>query len=80
MVSSKLFMNNTTQAVRFPKEVAFSSDVSEVEILIAGDARVVVPKRHALRWVLEHGPGVTDDFDVTSEVPQPADPDIAWPS
>jgi len=44
VATTKLFMNNTTQAVRLPKNVAFPDDVSEVEIIVSGDARVIVPK------------------------------------
>ena len=52
MVSSKLFLNNTTQAVRLPKEVAFPEGVTEVEIFVEGDTRVIVPKGQSLiAWI-----------------------------
>jgi antitoxin VapB len=42
-VTTKLFLSNTTQAVRLPKSVAFGDDVTEVEIVVVGDARLIRP-------------------------------------
>jgi antitoxin VapB len=50
MVTTKLFLNNTTQAVRLPKAVAFGDDVTEVEITVEGDARIIRPVRPDFTW------------------------------
>jgi len=42
-VTTKLFLSNKTQAVRLPKDVAFDDSVSEVEITVVGDTRVIAP-------------------------------------
>ena len=70
MTTTKLFLNNKTQAVRLPKDVAFPDDVTEVEILVAGDARIVVPKGKRWDYFFEHGVEVSDDFMVTRDQPE----------
>lgn len=67
VITSKLFLNNTTQAVRLPKEVAFPPHVSEVEIIVQGNNRLLVPKKDLISWMLE-SPGFTDDF--TTDPPE----------
>lgn len=62
MVRTKLFTSNTTQAVRLPKAVAFPEDVTEVEIVVDGDARVIVPAGRRIDYFFHHRIGVTDDF------------------
>lgn len=42
-VTTNLFKSNRTQAVRLPKDVAFDDDVTEVEITVVGDVRVIRP-------------------------------------
>lgn len=42
-VTTKLFKSNKTQAVRLPKDVAFDEGVTEVEITVVGDSRVITP-------------------------------------
>jgi antitoxin VapB len=69
MVSSKLFLNNTTQAVRLPKEVAFPEGVTEVEIFVEGDTRVIVPKGQSLLAWMTTGPGFSEDFMVDRDQP-----------
>ncbi|MBK5239290.1 MAG: AbrB/MazE/SpoVT family DNA-binding domain-containing protein [Actinomycetales bacterium] len=64
MVSSKLFMNNTTQAVRLPKDVAFPAGVSEVDVIVQGDARILVPKGRGWYWWAEHVPRLPEDFRI----------------
>jgi len=59
---TKLFRNNQTQAVRLPKDVAFPKEVSEVEILVAGEARVIVPKGGKWRWFFSRETRPSDDF------------------
>ncbi len=69
MTTSTLFKSNRSQAVRLPKAVAFPPDVREVEILVVGDTRVIVPV--GKRWddLFLHGPHVTDDFMANREQP-----------
>ena len=43
MTQTTLFQTNRSQAVRFPKEVAFPEGVREVTILRDGPRRVIVP-------------------------------------
>ena len=64
MTSSKIFYNNTTQAVRLPKDVAFAQDVTEVEIFIQGETRVIAPKGRSLVAWMQTGPHFTEDFMV----------------
>ncbi len=71
MVATKLFKNNTTQAVRLPREVAFPEGVTDVEILVVGEARVVVPAGRHWDFFFDHGLEVSDDFMVDREQPMP---------
>ena len=43
MTWTTLFLNNRSQAVRLPKDVAFPEGVREVSILRDGARRVIVP-------------------------------------
>ncbi|WP_159994459.1 type II toxin-antitoxin system VapB family antitoxin [Roseomonas sp. 18066] len=43
MTRTALFLNNRSQALRLPKDVAFPDSVREVAILRDGARRVVVP-------------------------------------
>lgn len=61
-VTTKLFTTNTTQAVRLPKAVAFPGDVTEVEIIVDGDSRVIVPAGRRIDYFFEHRLGVSDGF------------------
>lgn len=72
--TTKLFKNNTTQAVRLPKDVAFPDGVSEVEIRVVGEARLIVPKGRGLIHWLEHGTRFPDFPDRD----QPAMQERAW--
>ena len=69
MTSSKIFYNNTTQAVRLPKDVAFAQDVTEVEIFIQGETRVIAPKGRSLVAWMQTGPHFTEDFMVDRDQP-----------
>jgi antitoxin VapB len=62
MTNSTIFITHRSQAVRLPKAVAFPPEVREVEILVVGDTRVIVPL--GKRWddFFLNGPPVTDDF------------------
>jgi antitoxin VapB len=70
MTSSTVFTSNRSQAVRLPKAVAFPQDVHQVDILMIGRSRVIVPR--GKRWddLFLHGPRVSEDF--LSERTQPA--------
>ena len=67
--TTRLFTNNTTQAVRLPKSVAFPDDVSEVEIVVSGNARVIVPKGGRIEHYLANRLPVPDDFMVERDQP-----------
>jgi antitoxin VapB len=70
VVTTKIFKNNTTQAVRLPRGVAFPDDVREVEIVVVGEARVITPKGARFDYWFDHGLRVAEDF--MSERDQPA--------
>lgn len=69
MVTTKLFKSNQTQAVRLPKAVAFPDDVVEVEIVVDGDTRVIVPKGRRLDWFFSHQIGLGDEFPDRDQPP-----------
>ena len=71
MVTTKLFKNNMTQAVRLPRDVAFPEEVTEVEIVVVGEARVITPKGARFDYWFEHGLRVSDDFMIDREQPMP---------
>lgn len=62
-------MNNKTQAVRLPKDVAFPDDVTEVEIQVIGEARLITPKGRSVEHWLEHGRRASPDFMLDREQP-----------
>ena len=69
MTKTTLFKSNKTQAVRLPKDVAFSEDVKEVEVLVVGESRIITPARTSwASWV--SGEPASDDFMVEREQPQ----------
>jgi antitoxin VapB len=60
-VRTKLFKSNRSQAVRLPKEVAFSETIKDVEIVAIGNRRIISPAGQSWdEWF--DGPGVSDDF------------------
>lgn len=69
MTTTRLFKSNKTQAVRLPKDVAFDDDVSEVQILIDGDARVLVPAGKKWDWFFSHLATLGDDFPDRDQPP-----------
>ncbi|MFT3872964.1 MAG: type II toxin-antitoxin system VapB family antitoxin [Nocardioides sp.] len=69
MTTTRLFRSNRTQAVRLPKDVAFPDGVTEVEVLVVGDARIVVPQGRRWDYFFGHGLEVTDDFMTEREQP-----------
>jgi len=69
-VKTKLFKSNRSQAVRLPKEVAFSESVKDVEITAIGNRRIIAPAGQSWDdWF--DGPGVSSDF--LTERQQPGD-------
>jgi len=69
VTTTKLFTNNTTQAVRLPKDVAFPDDVEEVDVVVVGDARLIVPAGRGWEFYFEHACVVSEDFMVGREQP-----------
>ena len=69
-VKTRIFKSNRSQAVRLPKEVAFSGSVKDVEITAIGDKRIIAPASQSWDdWF--NGPGVSSDF--MTERMQPED-------
>jgi antitoxin VapB len=67
---TRLFKSNKTQAVRLPKRVAFDESVTEVEIVVVGQSRIISPAGRSWdAWF--DGPAVSDDF--MAERGQPVD-------
>lgn len=60
--TTRLFRTNRTQAVRLPKAVAFPEDVEEVEVLVVGEARLIVPKGRRWRSYFAEGPFAEPGF------------------
>ena len=61
MTKANVFKINKSQAIRLPKPVAFPDAVKQVEIIVHGRSRVVVPAGEAWdAWF--DGEGVSDDF------------------
>ncbi len=60
-VKTKIFKSNRSQAVRLPKEVAFSDSVRDVEIVAIGKKRIIFPVGQSWDdWF--DAPGVSSDF------------------
>jgi antitoxin VapB len=60
-VNTKMFKSNKTQAVRLPKAVAFDESVTEVEIIVVGNSRLISPTGESWdQWF--DGPGISDNF------------------
>lgn len=67
-VKTKMFKSNKTQAVRLPKAVAFDESVTEVEIVVVGNSRIISPAGDSWdQWF--DGPGVSIDFMDDREQP-----------
>ena len=69
MIKTKLFKSNTTQAVRLPKDVAWPEGVTEVEIVVLGDSRLITPSGMAWDFWFEHASPVSIDFMAEREQP-----------
>ncbi|GAB3863667.1 toxin-antitoxin system antitoxin VapB [Nocardioides maradonensis] len=68
-VITRLFLSNRTQAVRLPKPVAFDPSVSEVEIDVVGEARIIRPAGSKVDTFWSSELRITDDF--AREQPDP---------
>ena len=68
---SKVFVTNRTQAVRLPKAVSFPEGIREVEIIKAGDSRIITPVGRRWSDFFLHGPRVSDDFMTERDDPPP---------
>jgi antitoxin VapB len=62
VVKSKLFKSNRSQAVRIPKAVAFPEDVTEVDIVRAGNRLIITPAGWSWKDFFDNGPFVSEDF------------------
>ncbi len=61
MIQTKVFKSNQSQAVRLPKAVSFSSDVTNVEIIVVGNSRIITPSHQSWDCWFD-GPSVSSDF------------------
>ena len=71
MTRTTVFRSNRTQAVRLPKGVALPESVTEVDITIVGESRVITPADATWDHWHEHAPLVTEDFLVERDQPAP---------
>lgn len=60
MVTTRVFQNGNSQAVRIPRE--FQLDVSEVEIFRRGDELVLRPRHTDLAGILDILANMPEDF------------------
>ncbi|MFT4265029.1 MAG: type II toxin-antitoxin system VapB family antitoxin [Nocardioides sp.] len=68
-ILTKLFLNNTTQAVRLPKGVAFDESVTEVEVTVIGESRLITPVGRRADYFFDTPALVTDDYLRTRDQP-----------
>ena len=70
MSRSSVFKSNQTQAVRLPKAVALPEHVKKVEVIVRGNARVILPAGGT--WAdFFAGPRLDDDFLSVRNQPLP---------
>lgn len=62
MVQTRIFRSNRTQAVRLPKPVALPDDISDVEISVWGDSRLITPVTRTMDFWWSNGDRVSVDF------------------
>jgi antitoxin VapB len=68
-VRTRIFRSNRSQAVRLPKEVAFSESVKDVEITAIGNKRLIEPVGQSWDdWFA--APGVSSDFMIERKQPE----------
>lgn len=68
---TRLFHSNRTQAVRLPKAVAFPDGVEQVEVLVMGAARLIVPRGQRWSTYFADGPFADPDFMTDRAQPRP---------
>jgi antitoxin VapB len=69
VAKSTVFKTNRSQAVRLPKEVAFPDHVKEVEIIVEGNRRIIVPAGSSWADWFEHGPRWVGEFPELEDLP-----------
>lgn len=78
MTQTTIFLNNTTQAVRLPKAVAFDESVRLLDVRVVGNTRVLTPVGESWQYWLEQGTRVTEDFMADRAQPAPQERSWAW--
>lgn len=73
---STVFTSNGSQAVRLPKDVAFPDDVRQVDILVVGRSRVIVPTGQRWTDFFERGPRASEDLLTANSPDDTPDPTI----
>lgn len=75
-VRAKIVRGKRGQTIRLPQAVAFPDGVDEVEIIMTGMSRKIVPT--GMRWddYFENAPGLSDDF-VRGDDPPPQECDFS---
>lgn len=76
MSRTTLFRTNRTQAVRLAKDVALPDSVTEVEVTVIGDARVIIPIR--ADWYDWWSNGIAVTVDYLTERAQPEAQERDW--
>lgn len=64
MVTSSVFTNNRTQAVRLPVEMRLPEGVRQVDVRARGNERIISPVGQAWDSFFLDGPAASDDFMV----------------
>ena len=78
MVTTTVFYNNTTQAVRLPKAVALPDDVHDVSVRVVGASRVISPVGSSWDVWFDTWEPVSDGFVVDRESQAPQERDAWW--
>ena len=64
---SKLFRSNQSQAVRLPKDAEFPPEVSEVDVVVEGNTRRLVPRKKGKDWAAYFAGQTLADPDFLSD-------------
>lgn len=70
MVTTRVFYNNRTQAVRLSKDVALPDDVVEVDIVAHGRSRTITPAGGSWLDFWDDATPVTEDFLAERDQPE----------
>lgn len=62
MVTTTLFINNRTQAVRLPAEMRLPSDIKRVDVRARGHERIISPLGRSWDSFFNDGAQATQDF------------------